>query len=194
MNTETLFIALIILAIGLGYAIFQINSIKHYLVLVDEAFASYDKQITSNQKTIKILADKLGDYDKNLSTIRHSISLQTETLKEKIATMEERWLILADDRITSIPKTNKEWFDAKQITQQPIQKTWKAPKNSQTKQSLIATTHESEEDDSDDEGDGTNQDFSEIDNQQFEKLLNMKSHGNKNVYYHPSKSSARSPY
>ena len=192
MNTETLFIALIILAIGLGYAIFQINSIKHYLVLVDEAFASYDKQITSNQKTIKILADKLSDYEKNLSSIRHSISLQTDTLKEKIATLEERWEILADERITSIPKNNKEWFDAKQITQQPIQKTWKAPKNSQTKQSLIKASHESDEED-DSDGDGTNQDFSEMDNTNFEKLLNTKSHGNKNIY-HPSKSSARSPY
>ena len=98
---------------------------------------------------------------------------------------------MADERITSIPKNNKEWFDAKQITQQPIQKTWKAPKNSQTKSSLISTTHESDEDDSD--GDGTNQDFSEMDNTNFEKLLNTKSHGNKNIY-HPSKSSARSPY
>lgn len=188
MNTETLSIALIIFTLGLGYAIFQINTIKNYLVLADEAFASYDKQITSNQKTIKILADKLSDYEKNLSTIRHSISLQTETLKEKIATLEERWEILADERITSIPKNNKEWFDAKQITQQPIQKTWKAPKNSQTKQSLIKASHESDEED-DSDGDGTNQDFSEIDNQQFEKLLNTKSHSHKNVYYHPSKSS-----
>ena len=192
MNINTLYIILALLAICIGYTIYQINSIKNYLVLADEAFASYDKQITSNQKTIKILADKLGDNEKNLSSIRHSMSLQTETLKEKIATLEERWEILADERITSIPKNNKEWYDAKQITQQPIQKTWKAPKNSQTKSSLISTTHESDEED-DSDGDGTNQDFSEIDNQQFEKLLNTKSHSHKNVY-HPSKSSARSPY
>jgi hypothetical protein len=192
MNTETLSIAIIILAIGLGYAIFQINTIKNYFVLVDEALATYEKNFATHQKSIKALSDKLSDYEKNLSTIRHSISLQTETLKEKIATMEERWLILADDRITSIPKTNKEWFDAKQITQQPIQKTWKAPKNSQTKQSLIKASHESDEED-DSDGDGTNQDFSEMDNTNFEKLLNTKSHGNKNIY-HPSKSSARSPY
>ena len=188
MNTETLFIVLIVFAIGIGYAIFQINSIKSYLILVDEALATYEKNFSTHQKSIKALCDKLSDCEKNLSSIRHSISLQTETLKEKIATLEERWEILADERITSIPKNNKEWFDAKQITQQPIQKTWKAPKNSQTKQSLIKASHESnEEDDSD--GDGTNQDFSEIDNQQFEKLLNTKSHSHKNVYYHPSKSS-----
>ena len=192
MNTETLFIAIIILALGIGYAIFQINSIKNYLVLVDEAFATYDKHIASHQKTIKILADKLGDNEKNLSSVRHSMSINIETLKEKIATLEERWEILADERITSIPKNNKEWFDAKQITQQPIQKTWKAPKNSQTKQSLIKASHESDEED-DSDGDGTNQDFSEMDNTNFEKLLNTKSHGNKNIY-HPSKSSARSPY
>lgn len=192
MNTQTLFIALIILAIGLGYAIFQINSIKSYLILVDEALATYEKNFATHQKSFKALSDKLSDYEKNLSTIRHSMSLQIETFKEKIATMEERWLILADDRITSIPKTNKEWFDAKQITQQPIQKTWKAPKNSQTKQSLIKASHESDEED-DSDGDGTNPDFSEMDNTNFEKLLNTKSHGNKNIY-HPSKSSARSPY
>jgi len=192
MNTETLSIAIIILAIGLGYAIFQINTIKNYFVLVDEALATYEKNFATHQKSIKALSDKLNDCEKNLSSIRHSISLQTETLKEKIATMEERWLILADDRITSIPKTNKEWYDAKQITQQPIQKTWKAPKNSQTKQSLIKASHESDEED-DSDGDGTNQDFSEMDNTNFEKLLNTKSHGNKNIY-HPSKSSARSPY
>lgn len=63
-----------------------------------------------------------------------------------------------------------------------------SPKNSQTKSSLISTTHEIEDGD-DDGGDTSNQDFSEIDNQQFEKLLNTKNHGNKNVYYHPSKSS-----
>ena len=189
MNTETLLIALIILAIGIGYAIFQINSIKSYLILVDEALATYEKNFTTHQKSIKALSDKLSDYEKNLSSIRHSINLQTETLKEKIATLEERWIILADERITSIPKNNKEWFDAKQITQQPIQKTWKAPKNSQTKKSLITTTHESDEEEDDSDGDGTNQDFSEIDNQQFEKLLNTKKHSHKNVYYHPSKSS-----
>ena len=187
MNTETLFIVLIVFAISIGYTIFQINTIKNYLILVDEALATYEKNFATHQKSIKALSDKLGDYEKNLSSIRHSMSLQTETLKEKIATMEERWLILADDRITSIPKNNKEWFDAKQITQQPIQKTWKAPKNSQTKESLVKASHDSEEDDSD--GDGTNQDFSEIDNQQFEKLLNTKKHSHKNVYYHPSKSS-----
>ncbi|MBV5277562.1 MAG: hypothetical protein J0647_00675 [Campylobacteraceae bacterium] len=192
MNTETLSIALIILALGIGYAIFQINTIKNYFVLVDEALATYEKNFATHQKTIKALSDKLSDYEKNLSSIRHSISLQTETLKEKIATLEERWEILADERITSIPKNNKEWFDAKQITQQPIQKTWKAPKNSQTKQSLIKASHESDEED-DSDGDGTNQDFSEMDNTNFEKLLNTKSHGNKNIY-HPSKSSARSPY
>ena len=193
MNTETLSIALIILALGIGYAIFQINTIKNYFVLVDEALATYEKNFATHQKSIKALSDKLSDYEKNLSSIRHSMSLQIETFKEKIATMEERWLILADDRITSIPKTNKEWFDAKQITQQPIQKTWKAPKNSQTKQSLIKASHESDEED-DSDGDGTNPDFSEMDNTNFEKLLNTKSHGNKNDYYHPSKSSARSPY
>ena len=192
MNTETLSIAFIILAIGIGYAIFQINTIKNYFVLVDEALATYEKNFATHQKSIKALSDKLSDYEKNLSSIRHSISLHTETLKEKIATLEERWEILADERITSIPKNNKEWFDAKQITQQPIQKTWKSPKNSQTKQSLIKASHESDEED-DSDGDGTNQDFSEMDNTNFEKLLNTKSHGNKNIY-HPSKSSARSPY
>lgn len=188
MNINTLYIILALLTIGIGYAIFQINTIKNYLVLVDEALATYEKNFSTHQKSIKSLSDKLGDCEKTLSSIRHSMSLQIETFKEKIANMEERWLILADDRITSIPKTNKEWFDAKQIIQQPIQRTWKAPKNSQTKSSLISTTHESdEEDDSDD--DGTNQDFSEIDNQQFEEMLNTKNHSHKNVYYHSSKSS-----
>ena len=188
MNTETLFIVLIVFAIGIGYTIFQINTIKSYLILVDEVLATYEKNFSTHQKSIKALSDKLNDCEKNLSSIRHFMSLQIETFKEKIATMEERWLILADDRITSIPKTNKEWFDAKQITQQPIQKTWKAPKNSQTKQSLIKASHESDEED-DSDGDGTNQDFSEMDNTNFEKLLNTKSHSHKNVYYHPSKSS-----
>ena len=189
MNINTLYIILALLAIGIGYTIYQINSIKNYLVLVDEALATYEKNFSTHQKSIKSLSDKLGDCEKTLSSIRHSMSLQIETFKEKIATMEERWLILADDRITSIPKTNKEWFDAKQITQQPIQKTWKAPKNSQTKESLVKASHESEEDDSDSDGDGTNQDFSEMDNTNFEKLLNTKKHSHKNVYYHPSKSS-----
>ena len=131
MSINTLYIILALLAIGIGYAIFQINSIKSYLILVDEALATYEKNFATHQKAIKALSDKLSDCEKNLSSVRHSMSLQTETLKEKIANMEERWLILADDRITSIPKNNKEWYDAKQITQQPIQKTWKAPKNSQ---------------------------------------------------------------
>ena len=192
MNINTLYIILALLAIGIGYTIYQINTIKNYLVLVDEALATYEKNFSTHQKSIKSLSDKLGDCEKTLSSIRHSMSLQIETFKEKIANMEERWLILADDRITSIPKTNKEWYEAKMIMQQPVQKSWKAPKNSQTKKSLITTTHESDEED-DSDGDGTNQDFSEMDNTNFEKLLNTKSHGNKNIY-HPSKSSARSPY
>lgn len=182
MNINTLYIILTILTIGIGYAIYQINAINNYLVLVDKAFETYDKQITSNQKTIKTLADKLGEYEKNLSNVKHSMSSQIEILIEKTGTLEERWLILADDRITSIPKNNKEWFDAKQIMQQPIQKNWKAPKNSQTKQSLVATTHESDDDEEDDDGDGTNQDFSEIDND-FEEILNQKSNTNKNIYH-----------
>ena len=192
MNTETLLIALIILALGIGYAIFQINTIKNYLVLVDEALATYEKNFATHQKSIKALSDKLSEYEKNLSTLRHTITFQEADFKEKLALMDERWSIIADDRITSIPKNNKEWFEAKMIMQQPVQKSWKAPKNSQTKKSLISTTHESDDED-DDDGDGTNQDFSEIDNQQFEEILNTKSHGNKNIY-HPSKSSARSPY
>lgn len=191
MILETLYIILIILMIGIGYAIHQINTIKSYLILVDEALATYEKNFSTHQKSIKALSDKLGDYEKNLSSIRHSMSLQTETLKEKITTLEDRWEILADDRITSIPKSNKEWHEAKMITQQPIQKNWKAPKNSQSKQSLIKASHESD-DDEDDDGDGTNQDFSEMDDN-FEEILNDKNHGNRNVYYHPSKSS-HSPY
>jgi len=188
MNINTLYIILALLAIGIGYTIYQINSIKNYLELVDKAFESYDKQITSHQKAIKTLADKLSEYEKNLSTLRHTITFQEADFKEKLALMDERWSIIADDRITSIPKNNKEWYEAKMIMQQPIQKTWKAPKNSQTKQSLIKASHESDEED-DSDGDGTNQDFSEIDNQQFEEMLNTKSHSHKNVYYHPSKSS-----
>lgn len=193
MNINTLYIILALLAIGIGYTIYQINSIKNYLELVDKAFESYDKQITSHQKAIKTLADKLSEYEKNLSTLRHTITFQEADFKEKLALMDERWSIIADDRITSIPKNNKEWYEAKMIMQQPVQKSWKAPKNSQTKKSLITTTHENDEEEDDSDGDGTNQDFSEIDTEQFEKLLNTKSHGNKNIY-HPSKSSARSPY
>lgn len=188
MNITTLYLILTILAVGIVYAIYQISTIQQYLVLVDKAFESYDKQITSHQKAIKTLADKLSDYEKNLSTLRHAITFQEADFKEKLALMEDRWLILADDRITSIPKNNKEWHEAKLIIQQPIQKTWKAPKNSQTKQSLVSTTHESD-DEEDDDGDGTNQEFTEIDNQQFEKMLNPKSNGNKNIYYNPSKPS-----
>jgi len=189
MNINTLYIILALLAICIGYTIYQINSIKNYLVLADEAFESYDKQITSHQKALKTLADdKLSEYEKSLSTLRHAITFQEADFKEKLALMDERWSIIADDRITSIPKNNKEWYEAKMIMQQPVQKTWKAQKNSQTKKSLISTTHESDDED-DDDGDGTNQDFSEMDNANFEKLLNTKSHSHKNVYYHPSKSS-----
>lgn len=185
MNITTLYIILTILAVGIVYAIYQISTMQQYLVLVDKAFESYDKQITSHQKAIKTLADKLSEYEKNLSTLRHTITFQEADFKEKLALIDERWSIIADDRITSIPKNNKEWYEAKLIIQQPIQKTWKAPKNSQTKQSLVKASHESN-DEEDDDGDGTNQEFTEIDNQQFEEILNTKSHG-KNVYYHPSK-------
>lgn len=189
MNVETLYLILAIIITGIGYAIYQIKTIKQDLVLVDEAFETYDKQITSNQKNIKTVTDKLGEYEKNLSNLKHSMSSQIETLIEKTGTLEERWLILADDRITSIPKNNKEWYDAKIIIQQPIQKNWKAPKNSQTKQSLVATTHESDDDEEDDDGDGddTNQDFSQIDDD-FEAILNQKSNTNRNIH-HSSKSS-----
>ena len=152
MNTETLYIALIIFALGIGYAIFQINTIKNYFVLVDEALATYEKNFITHQKNIKVLSDKLNGIENTLSTLRHTITSQEADFKEKLALMEERWLILADDRITSIPKSNKEWHEAKLIIQQPIQKTWKAPKNSQTKKSLVSTTHESDDEEDDDDG------------------------------------------
>ena len=182
MNIETLYLVLAILTLGVGYAIYQINTIKNYLLLVDEALATYEKNFITHQKAIKTLSDKLGEYERNLSTLRHAITSQEADFKEKLAIMDERWSIIADDRITSIPKNNKEWFDAKQIIQQPIQKTWKAPKNSQTKKSLVTTTHESDDEEDDDDGDGTNQEFSDADSDNFEKMLNTKRHGDRNNY------------
>jgi len=182
MNLNTLYLILAILFIGVGYAIYQITTIKQYLTLVDDALETCDKQSSTFQKHIKALSDRFGEYEKHISTLSTLIkSLQAEhhSIKEKTIMLEERWVIVADERITSIPKSNKEWYEAQQIVAQPVQKRWKAPKNSQTKTSLLSTNHASDDDD-----DGVNQDFAHIKDADFERILNSQKHEN---YNYPSK-------
>lgn len=141
----------------------DIDSMKKYMKI-------YGKHIAQNEKNINILNVELKKLDDSISNIKTTSINNKDMLDKKIIELYERWKIVADDRITSIPQTNKDWWDAKEIIEQKEQKKWKGKNLSQTKDSFVNENvkynnqvKENEEE--------INQDFSEFSDEDFENII-----------------------
>lgn len=127
---------------------------------IDDNFLLCEKHITTNTQAIKQLVKKLGEIDKSVSSIKMDIAFMNSDLKQKMYNVQQRWKIISDERITSIPSTEEEWYEASQIVSQPSIKTWKPKNLSQSKTSMFNTSN-----------DEPNQDFSQFNDEDFEKII-----------------------
>ncbi len=131
-----------------------------------------EKYILKNQKNITKLDKEFSEMKNSISSLKYTLRSDFKSLENKIDDLYNRWIIVADDRITSIPQNNKDWYEAKLIIAQTAQKVWKPKNLSQTKSGFVNenTKH------SDNIEDGEiNQDFSELSDMDFESILDDES-------------------
>lgn len=128
-----------------------------------------EKYILKNEKSINKLAAELIEVKNNISDWKLKVSSDIKDIANKVTDLYNRWDIVADHRINSIPLNNKEWWEAKQIVAQAPVKVWKPKNLSQSKSAFInenAKYNNVEQDD-----DEVNQDFSELSDEDFENIL-----------------------
>jgi len=131
-----------------------------------------EKYILRNQKNITALEKELNDYRENISLLKLTHASDFKTIDNKIDDLYQRWSIVSDNRITSIPQNNKEWWEAKQIVVQAPQKVWKPKNLSQSKSGFI---NENAKHINQVEEIEPNQDFSQLSDEDFENILDDES-------------------
>lgn len=147
-------------------AIFQFKNLSDYIDKQVKNINLLNKVVNENKESYIKQLEQLKTLENKLSSLKSKALRNNSDLKEKIDKLYERWDIISDDRITSIPKTHKDWWDAKEIINQPITKIWKPQGLSQTKSSMINTqTSYSEEDEE------INQDFTSLDDCLLDDIL-----------------------
>lgn len=157
---------LISISIGLSLiAIFQFKNLSDYIDKQDKKLDSLNKAVNQNKEIYEKQLQIAICLKEELSVIKSKALRNNSDLKEKIDSLYERWDILADDRITSIPKGYKEWWDAKEIVNQVTLKTWKTQGLSQTKNSIIDAPSNIDYEEE------INQDFSNYDDEEIENML-----------------------
>lgn len=128
-----------------------------------------EKYILKNEKSINKLAKELNEVKESISSLKLTLVSDFNSVESKLDDLYGRWNIVSDDRITSIPQNNKEWWEAKQIVAQAPMKVWKPKNLSQSKSGFVnenAKYNNVEQDD-----DELNQDFSELSDEDFENIL-----------------------
>lgn len=128
-----------------------------------------ENYILKNADDIKKLAKELSEVKNNISDWKLKVISDIKDVENKVTDLYDRWDIVADDRINSIPQNSKEWYDAKLIVEQPPVKVWKPKNLSQSKHGFInenAKYNNVEQDD-----DEINQDFSQLSDEDFENIL-----------------------
>ena len=142
----------------------QMKEIKE-LKKLDLKINSFNKELNETKNLLNELNTKFRKLDENVSSVKSKYLSEFDTLNNKISELFNRWIIVADERITSIPASNKEWFEAKEIIEQKKQKVWKAKNLSQSKGSFINSNHSTylEEE--------LNQDFSKLSDEDFENII-----------------------
>jgi hypothetical protein len=137
-------------------------------ILMEHNQELIEKYILKNEKSIKKLAIELNEMKEGISTWKLNAANDIKDIKNKVTDLYKRWDIVADDRITSIPQNNKEWWEAKQIVAQAPVKVWKPKNLSQSKSGFINENSKYQNQTDEDEH---NQDFSELSDEDFEKIL-----------------------
>lgn len=132
-----------------------------------------EKYILKNEKNINKLDKALSEATNNISDWKFKVSSDIKDVENKVTDLYNRWDIVSDDRITSIPQNNKEWWEAKQIVAQAPVKVWKPKNLSQSKSGFVNENakYNSVEQDEDE----LNQDFSELSDEDFENILDDES-------------------
>jgi len=150
------------------YILHMLKKEKDANILMEHNQELIEKYILKNEKSIKKLAIELNEMKEGVSTWKLNAANDIKDIKNKVTDLYKRWDIVADDRITSIPQNNKEWWEAKQIVAQAPVKVWKPKNLSQSKSGFINENakyqHQTDEDE-------INQDFSELSDEDFEKIL-----------------------
>jgi|GEM_PF-4186895 len=132
-----------------------------------------EKYILKNEKSINKLAKELNEVKESISSLKLTLVSDFNSVESKLDDLYGRWNIVSDDRITSIPQNNKEWWEAKQIVAQAPMKVWKPKNLSQSKSGFVnenAKYNSLEQDD-----DELNQDFSDLSDEDFESILDDES-------------------
>lgn len=148
-------------------SVFQTKNLFDYVAEQDKNIELLNRAVNQNKKIYVKQLEEVNSLKSTLSSLKSKISRSHDELNEKIDKLYERWDIIADDRISSLPKTNKDWWDAKEIVNQPITKIWKPKGLSQTKSSILNTKSIYIEEEKE-----INQDFSNINDEDFEDIIN----------------------
>ncbi len=150
------------------YILHMLKKEKDANILMEHNQELIEKYILKNEKSIKKLAIELNEMKEGISTWKLNAANDIKDIKNKVTDLYKRWDIVADDRITSIPQNNKEWWEAKQIVAQALVKVWKPKNLSQSKSGFINENSKYQNQTDEDEH---NQDFSELSDEDFEKIL-----------------------
>lgn len=138
----------------------EIKELKKLNLKID----SFKNELNETKNLINELGTKFRKLDENVSNVKSKYLSEFDTLNNKISELFNRWIIVADERITSIPASNKEWFEAREIIEQKKQKVWKPKNLSQSKNSFINSKHSTYEEE-------INQDFSKLSDEDFENII-----------------------
>lgn len=138
----------------------EIKELKKLNLKID----SFRNELNETKNLINELGIKFRKLDENVSNVKSKYLSEFDTLNNKISELFNRWIIVADERITSIPASNKEWFEAREIIEQKKQKIWKPKNLSQSKNSFINSKHSTYEEE-------INQDFSKLSDEDFENII-----------------------
>jgi uncharacterized protein YhaN len=149
-----------------GYTLYLYFNQKQNNNLIEENQKLLEKHILIKDKEIKELNINLKKYDDNMSSIKYKLQSENSNLEKKVVELYERWLIVANSKITSIPQSNKEWWEAKEIINQKKEKIWKPKNLSQSKSSIINNGNLHTEIDEE-----INQDFTQLDEETFENII-----------------------
>jgi hypothetical protein len=131
-----------------------------------------ENYILKNADDIKKLSQELSEVKNNISDWKSKVIGDIKDVENKVTDLYNRWDIVSDDRITSIPQNNKEWWDAKQIVAQTPQKVWKPKNLSQSKDGFV---NENAKHIIQVEEIEPNQDFSQLSDEDFENILDDES-------------------
>lgn len=119
------------------YSLYLITQLQNENRTLKEEQEVLKKQLNQYYIGMKNLAKSISKIDKNLTSFKSTQNTKNSSFHDKIETLYARWIIVADERITSIPNDNKSWYQAMEIVKQAPQKVWQPNKTTQSKGSMV---------------------------------------------------------